>query len=275
MPARLHDPSLLEPATRAFYCEALDLLAEGHLPFLLGGAYALERYTGITRHTKDLDVFVRRQDSEDILEAFARAGYQTERTFPHWLGKVYRDGNVLDVIHSSGNGVVEVDDEWFHNAVEGIVLERTVLLTPAEETIWSKAFVMERERFDGADINHLLRACADTLDWDRLLRRFDPDWHLLLAHLILFSYVYPAEARRIPDMVLWQLVDRLQRERSGPVHIDPLCRGPLLSRAQYLIDIREWDYRDPRLPPWGKMTPEQIDLWTAAIGIDNPALERS
>jgi hypothetical protein len=265
---------MLDPDTRAFYCDALDLLAGTQIPFLLGGAYALERYTGIARHTKDLDVFVRRQDSEDVLEVLARAGYQCERTFPHWLGKVYRDGNILDVIYSSGNGIVEVDDDWFRHAVEGTVLQRTLLLTPPEESIWSKAYIMERERFDGADINHLLRACAGTLDWGRLLRRFEADWHLLLVHLILFSYVYPAEARRIPDAVLRQLVERLQGERITGAPAEPVCRGTLLSRSQYLIDIQEWGYRDARLPPWGKMTPEQIDLWTAAIGIDNPALER-
>jgi hypothetical protein len=274
MPALLHDQNKLEPSTRAFYRDALDLLLGVRLPFLIGGAYALERYTGIARHTKDLDVFVRRPDSEDVLEAFARAGYRTERTFPHWLGKVYRDDNILDVIYSSGNGIVEVDDDWFRHAVEGTVLDRTVLLTPAEEAIWSKSFVMERERFDGADINHLLLACADTLDWNRLLRRFEPDWHLLLVHLLLFRYVYPAEARRIPDRVLDQLLDRLQGERAGPPHAEPLCRGTLLSRAQYLIDIQEKGHRDARLPPWGKMTPEQIDRWTALIGVDNPSLER-
>ena len=31
------------------------------------------------------------------------------------------------------------------------------LVVPAEEMIWSKAFIQERERFDGADIHHLLR----------------------------------------------------------------------------------------------------------------------
>ena len=29
------------------------------MPFLVGGAYAFARYTGIERHTKDFDVFVR------------------------------------------------------------------------------------------------------------------------------------------------------------------------------------------------------------------------
>ena len=34
-------------------------------------------------------------------------------------------------------------------------------LIPAEEMIWSKAFIMERERYDGADVAHILRACAE------------------------------------------------------------------------------------------------------------------
>jgi hypothetical protein len=44
--------------------------------------------------------------------------------------------------------------------------------------IWSKAFVMERERFDGADVAHLLRSMGPRLDWDRILRRFDRYWEV-------------------------------------------------------------------------------------------------
>ena len=52
---------------------------------------------------------------------------------------------------------------------------------------------MERERYDGADIAHLLRARADQLAWRRLLRRFGPHWRVLLGHLVLFGFVYPGE----------------------------------------------------------------------------------
>jgi hypothetical protein len=36
--------------------------------------------------------------------------------------------------------------------------------------IWSKGFVMERERFDGADVTHLLRAVGPKLNWDHVWR---------------------------------------------------------------------------------------------------------
>jgi len=38
--------------------------------------------------------------------------------------------------------------------------------------IWSKAFIMERDRYDGADIAHIIRTCGKGLDWSRLLHRF-------------------------------------------------------------------------------------------------------
>src|SRR5947209_6149239 len=82
----------------------------------------------------------------------------------------------IDVIFSSGNGVAAVDDEWFTHAVDAEVFDASVRLCPAEEMIWSKSFVVERERYDGADINHLLHACASSLDWRRMLRRFNSNW---------------------------------------------------------------------------------------------------
>jgi hypothetical protein len=268
----LHDQKKLEPDLRAFYGGALDLLAAIPIPFLVGGAYALARYTGICRDTKDLDVFVRPDDCQAVLRAFAARGYRVDEPFPHWLAKVYHGEEVLDVIYSSGNALTTVDEEWFTHAVHGRVLDRDVLLCPVEEMIWSKSFILERERFDGADINHILRACASSLDWPRLLRRFGPDWRLLLAHLVLFGYVYPSETILIPEEVIDELLARLDQERRYPAATSRLCQGTLLSRSQYLIDIREWGYRDARLPPRGKMSPEEIAIWTAAIGMDNPAL---
>src|SRR5437763_1505759 len=79
------------------------------VPFLVGGAYALNYYTGIVRHTKDFDFFVRPEDTERTLEALAaQQGLHTEMTFPHWLGKVYSGDEFCDVIFSSGNGVCRV-----------------------------------------------------------------------------------------------------------------------------------------------------------------------
>lgn len=55
--------------TQAFYRKAIRILNQADVPFLVGGAYALAKYTGVVRHTKDLDVFVRAADVGRTLSA--------------------------------------------------------------------------------------------------------------------------------------------------------------------------------------------------------------
>jgi hypothetical protein len=255
----------LPPETCAFYREAMHVLQEAAVPFLVGGAYALHRYADIERHTKDMDVFVRPDDCRAALDALAVAGCRTELTFPHWLGKARRGDDFIDVIFSSGNGLANVDDQWFEYAVAGEVLGVAVRLVPAEEMIWQKAFVQERERYDGADIAHLLRARGRDLDWPHLLSRSGPHWRLLLAHLVLFGFVYPSERDCVPEWVMHDLLERLGAETAAVPPEDRVCQGTLLSREQYLIDIRRWGYADPRERPQGNMTHADIVRWTQAI----------
>src|SRR5438270_3674228 len=154
----------LPPETRACYCEAMQVLGRAGAPFLVGGAYALYVYTGIERHTKDLDIFVLPDNYRAFLDALEAAGFRTEVTFPHWLAKAYKGDDFVDIIFCSGNGAAPVDEQWFEHAVAGEVLGRPVRLVPVEEMIWQKTFIQERERYDGADIAHLLLARGRDLD---------------------------------------------------------------------------------------------------------------
>jgi hypothetical protein len=265
MQATVSSKSEIDEQTKAFYSETLKVLNASGIPFLVGGAYALAHYTGIERHTKDLDVFVRREDCPRTLDVLRRAGFRTEMTFPHWLGKAFHGGEFVDVIFSSGNAIAEVDDLWFEHSVEGEILGVSVKLSPAEEMIWSKAFVMERERYDGADVAHILRMCGDTLDWRRLLNRFDDNRRVLFAHLTLFGFVYPTETHKVPRWVANELLTNLNEELDTETTNEKICRGTLLSRAQYLVDVDRDGFCDARLEPLGNMTAEEIEHWTAAI----------
>ena len=133
--------------------------------------------------------------------------------------------------------------------------------------IWMKAYIMERERFDGADIAHILRCWAAEMDWPHLVRRFGPDWRVLLSHLVLFGYIYPGERARIPVAVMEELIARLRHE-TNYAECDLLCRGTPLSRHQYLVDVQEWGFRDARLEERVKMSEQDIVNWTAAIAKD-------
>jgi hypothetical protein len=231
------------------------------VPFLVGGAYALERYTGVARHTKDFDLFVRPADAGRALGALARAGYPTEMTSDTWIGKAFHDDLYVDIIFRSGNGVSEVTDAWFEHAVDGEVLGVPARLCSAEEIIWMKAYIMDHERYDGADIAHLLRARAEDLDWPRLLSDFGPHWRVLLSHLTLFGFIYPTESSKVPVEIMDDLLDRLSAEThtaSPQAPAERICRGTLLSRTQYLIDVEQWGYKDGRLAPEGNLTEEQV-----------------
>jgi predicted nucleotidyltransferase len=247
-----------------FYRRVLRALNAAGIEFVVGGGYALEVHLGIGRPTKDLDLFLRPSDVPSALDHFRSLGFGAELTFPHWLAKITRRDDQVDLIFNAGNGICPVDDDWFRHAVPSRVLGVPVKLSPVEEMIWSKAFVMERERFDGADVLHLLHACAETLDWSRLTRRFGRHWRVLFAHLTLFGFVYPSERRRIPEAVMRQCVRLLDLEmRSAPAR--RICWGTLTSRAQYLVDIERWGYEDARLAPHGSMTDDEASIWTAAI----------
>jgi len=237
----------LEPRLYNFYCAALSKLQGAQVPFLVGGAYALACHTGVVRHTKDFDIFTRPKDCGRVLEVFSATGYRTEVTDPCWLAKAYSGEDFIDVIFSSGNCVAEVDDAWFEYALDARVFGLPVQLCPAEETIWSKAFVMERERYDGADIAHLLRAYGEHLDWNRLLDRFDSHWRVLLSHLVLFGFIYPYDRGCLTAFVMDTLLDRLRSEAPSPPTGRRLCQGTLLSKVQYAIDLDHWDYEDARL----------------------------
>jgi hypothetical protein len=157
-----------------------------------------------------------------------------------------------------------VDDSWFDRAREDEVLGERAFLTPAEEMLWMKAYIMERERFDGADVAHLIHSCAERLDWAHLVRRFGSHWRVLLSHLVLFGFIYPSERNRIPSSLMSDLLQRTQEELSATPG-DRVCRGTLISRAQYLPDVHQRGYRDGRLTSGSHMTPADIESWTAAI----------
>jgi len=253
------------PEKLEFYRSTIELLHGEGLPFLVGGTHAYYRYTGIARETKDFDIFLRRRDYPRLEETVRKAGYQTELTFPHWLGKIHKDKAFIDLIFSGGNGEAAVDDEWFEHSVEGKIFGVPVRLAAPEEMIWSKSYVMERERYDGGDVMHLMLRTGKRLDWNRLVKRFGNHWRLLLMQIVKFGFVYPSERHRIPREIVEELLARFTAELNDRSAEAKVTYGTLTSRAQYLIDVREWGFEDARLEPHGTMKQEDVEHWTRAI----------
>lgn len=252
-----------ETCSHLFYREVLEALRRAGIPFLISGGFALERVTGILRDIKDLDIFILESDVERSLQTLAAAGYRTELTFSHWLAKVFdaESTHYVDLIFSSGNGLCRVDPTWFGRAVPGKVFDLAVLMCAPEEMLWQKSFIMERERYDGADVAHIIRAHGEVLDWQRLIKLFDAHWRVLLSHVVLFDYIYPSERRKIPAWVRQTLARSLEEELARPPSSEKLCRGPFISRAQFQVDVETWGYQDARL---AKMSSAEVAEWSTA-----------
>jgi len=240
------DPSLFEPPPEAidFYVESLKLLQQSGIPFLLSGTYALACYTGITRPTKDLDVFCKVSDGPRILKFFKDKGFEIEVEDDRWLGKVWKDDNFFDVIWNMSSASIPIDDEWFRQSYEVEVYGTTVPITPPTEFILSKIFLQDRYRYDGADVVHAILKKHEEIDWRRLLTAMELFWEVLLIQILNFRFVYPTERHCIPEWLFDELLDRLKAQAELPPAQVKICRGRLFSPRDYLIDISEWGFAD-------------------------------
>jgi hypothetical protein len=81
------------------------------------------------------------------------------------------------------------------------------------------------------------------LDWQHILSRMEPIWEVLLAHLINFRFVYPADRDAVPAWLMREMLDRAAAQMDIPASVDRLCRGTLFSRTQYTVDVAEWGYK--------------------------------
>jgi predicted nucleotidyltransferase len=266
---RSYENDMIRTRSMNEFCQSiLRLLGDQGIEFLVGGYDALRHHTGMDRETKDFDLMVRPCDVGAVLQLCRSAGYGAELTFSHWLAKIQDQEYFIDLIFNSGNGLCAVDDEWFARAGSCILLDTSVKMIPLEELFWQKAYIMERERFDGADIAHLLLTCGERMDWEHLLQRFGPDWRILLSHLVLFGFIYPSRKDLVPRNVMEELLRRLDLERQAGPPGAKVCNGTFLSRNQYISDIQSNRFLDARLGERSAMTTEEIKDWTAAGAIE-------
>ena len=251
----------------AFYVAALKVLDDAGLDYVVGGGYAMVYYTGIRRNTKDLDIFVRPEDHRKILQTLEGAGYRTEYFYPFWIAKALQGEDFIDILYNSGNGQCVVDDEWFTNAPTADILGYRTRLIPPEEQLWSKVFVQDRDRFDGADCIHLIQACGREMDWRRLLRRVEGHERVLLSQLLLFDYAFPGERDCIPSWVMTELLalaaDREPTDQG-------VCFGTNIAQQGFLVDVHDRGYADGRLQPHGPLTRAELAQLPGHEGL-NPA----
>ena len=231
---------------REIYRRALEALNAAEVPYVVAGAYAIYEHTGIYRKTKDLDLFFEPRAVVPAARALRDAGFVTRLEDPHWLAKATVGEVFVDLIYGMGNGVAQIDDDWIRHSKPGILAATPVRIAPAEELMWHRLFIGERQRHDMSDVVHLILCLGDTLDWDRIMRRAEPHWQLLLAQLLTFHYVYPGYGSNVPAHVMDRLLELANASPQPETEDLDYTRGPLISRFSFMIDVREWGFVDPR-----------------------------
>jgi hypothetical protein len=225
------------------YRDVLLAMNEHRIPYAVAGAFALPKYTGIWRMTKDLDLFVKASDVPAALEHLCNQGFRCETLDPVWLSKAHRGEYFVDLISGMSNATIVVDDSWFENAHRAVVAGVQSQIISAEDLIASKLFVLRRERFDGADIAHIIYRTKGQLKWERIMNLACEHWEIVLFALVLFRYVYPAHTNYVPA-ALWQ--DLLSRYMHAVQHPDPNApfRGSLVDDNIFSIDMKDWGLED-------------------------------
>lgn len=243
LPVSTSQPPEFGAEALACYQQAVECLAQAGIPFAIAGAFALHQHTGIWRSTKDLDIFLEPQQVPEALQQLEQRGFRTEIKDPVWLAKAYCGDYFVDLITALGNAAMLVDRSWIERSEPYRLFGIQCRVLGAEEIIASKIFVTRRERFDLADVVHLIRALGKRLDWKRLQYLMTGHEELLLWTLVFFAYVYPARVELIPRQLWNSLLQGLENHLDSP-QADAPFRGTLIDPNMFAIDVNEWGERD-------------------------------
>lgn len=220
--------------------DVLEALERRGIPFTVSGAFALRQHTGICRQTKDLDLFVTAANAVAALDCLRDEGMECEIVDAVWLAKARRGDYFVDLITGMSNGLITVEDSWIERSHPAVVYGITTRVLAPEELVASKIFVARRERFDGADIAHVIYGTYGKFDWHRELELVGENWEMLLWSLVLFRYVYPAQSHYVPSEVWCELLTRFERAVQN-LNPDAKFRGSLVDDNMFAIDVNEWE----------------------------------
>jgi hypothetical protein len=243
LPVSSSTPPVFSNEQELLFREVIQLLERNHVPFVISGAFALHEHTGIWRDTKDLDLFLPAQEVGRTLALLESDGFETEITDSVWLAKAKRDGYFVDLITGMSNAVLRVDYSWIRHASRSEVFGMSVRVLAPEELIASKIFVTRRERFDGADICHVIYGTQGKFDWQRLMSLIGDHWEMLFWSLVLYHYVYPANSDYVPAEIWKELTQRFNVELTHP-NKGANFRGSLIDDKMFAIDVAEWGKRN-------------------------------
>jgi hypothetical protein len=240
IPETSSQPVMIPLEQELLFREVLNLFEARKIPYAVAGAFALRQHTGICRDTKDLDLFLTSRDAIVALRCLREEGFDCETCDPVWLHKAHRSGFFVDLITGMSNAILVVEDSWIERSKPAVIYQVTTRVLAAEELLASKLFVTRRERFDGADIAHIIYGTTGKLDWQRILQLVGENWEMLFWALVLFRYAYPAQTHYVPREIWEQMIQRFEKAVSSSSGSSAKFRGSLIDDKMFAIDVNEW-----------------------------------
>jgi hypothetical protein len=178
-----------------------------NIPFALAGAFATATHTGRWRDTNDMDLYTLPQHREDLKRIIEGIGLKDMYDqFPYHHDWTYRatDGSaIVEVIWTMRNHRADVDLPWLTRWGEIEIRGVKILVSPPEEMMWAKLYVLHRLRSDWPDVFNYISTCGPGLDWQHLHDRLGPDFPLLGGALCVFSWLSPEKAAALPEWI-WE-----------------------------------------------------------------------
>jgi hypothetical protein len=227
--------NLIAPEHWRTYSCVLEQVIREKVPFVLGGGLSIGVYTDKPRYTKDLDLYILPEHRDRVVDVTTHCGmrdyYDTKPYHRNWIYRAHTDDVIVDSIWAMANGRAEVDRKWLERGPVIQMFDREFRVIPPEELIWSKLYVMQRDRCDWPDILNLICATGPSLDWNHLIHRVGEDLPLVKALMSIFAWISPDRASELPVWI-WR---KLEVTPPGSA-ADPDGRP----RRPDLLDTRPW-----------------------------------
>jgi hypothetical protein len=218
-----------------FHRKVVESLRRREIRFTVGGGFAFSAYSGRWRNTKDLDLFILPSDRESAILTVTDAGfsdYFEQLPYdPAWIYRGYREGHIVDLIWAMANHSTFVDENWLGSSRSIMVHGLELPLVPVEELIYSKLYVLQRERCDWPDLFNIIYRQSERLDWERLINCVGNDAPLLGAVMRVFAWLCPEPAAALPRWI-WERLCVLPPDAAPGRGVD---RGRIA-----MIDTRDW-----------------------------------
>ncbi len=186
------------------YRETLCALEGAGVPYVVGGGIAVAAY-GRIRATKDIDLYVKREDAMPALEALSRKGFEVNPMMDvKWLAKAYKDDISVDFILENIGGIVTTDETLKRGRCMQVSGSRMCVMSP-EDLVFRKMLAMRCLRDDWYDCIAVLSNTYQAFDWDYFLKLAEGFTERALSFVLFikadWDHVIPVPRRVVSTLI--------------------------------------------------------------------------